>query len=142
MFVLPAKDFSTLSVIEKPLNRIRMDILLTESEFPNVNAGLTGRPALQADEMQTTNEDMTESSIIALLGVTLLFTLFFRELIRPAFAVLTLLIAMGWTYGFVAMTLGHLNLLSTVFATGFDRSGNRLWHPLSQPLSGRTETVQ
>ncbi|MGI6455440.1 MAG: MMPL family transporter [bacterium] len=116
MFVLPAKDFSTLSVIEKPLNRIRMDILLTESEFPNVNAGLTGRPALQADEMQTTNEDMTESSIIALLGVTLLFTLFFRELIRPAFAVLTLLIAMGWTYGFVAMTLGHLNLLSTVFA--------------------------
>ncbi|MBD3266906.1 MMPL family transporter, partial [bacterium] len=116
MFVLPAKDYTTLSVIERPLQRIREDIWLTEQEIPTVKAGLTGRPALQADEMSTTNADMLRASLIALVGVTLLFSLFFRELIRPVFAVLALLAALGWTYGFVAFTLGHLNLLSLVFA--------------------------
>ncbi len=116
MLVMPAKDFSTLSVIERPLNRIRDDIWLTQQEIPGIDAGLTGRPALQADEMRTTNEDMKRASIMALLGVLFLFTLFFRELSRPVLAVLALLFAMGWTYGFVALTLGHLNLLSMVFA--------------------------
>lgn len=116
MMVMPAKDYSTLSVIERPLKRIRSDLRLTLEDHPAIEAGITGRPALQADEMRTTNEDMQRSSIIAILGVALLFSIFFKELIRPVLAVLTLLIAMAWTYGIVAMTLGHLNLLSTVFA--------------------------
>ncbi len=116
MLVMPAKDYTTLSVIEKPLTRIRYDIWLTEQEFPDVKAGLTGRPALQADEMKTTNDDMQRVSIIALIGVSILFILFFREIGRPVCGILALLMAMGWTYGFVALTLGHLNLLSIVFA--------------------------
>lgn len=117
VLVMPSKDFSTLSVIEKPLRRIRADIQLTELDFKGrVSAGLTGRPALQADEMATTNKDMLNASIFALIGVALLFIFFFREITRPALTMLTLLMAMGWTYGFVALTLGHLNLLSTVFA--------------------------
>jgi len=116
MLVMPNKDYTTLSVIEKPLNRIRDDIWLTQQEIPNVSAGLTGRPALQADEMRTTNDDMKKSSVLALIGVLFLFVLFFRELARPVLTVLALLMAMGWTYGFVALTLGHLNLLSMVFA--------------------------
>lgn len=117
LLVMPAKDFSTLSVIERPLQRIRADIQLTELDFDGrVTAGLTGRPALQADEMATTNDDMLQASISALIGVAILFSLFFREICRPALAMLALLMAMGWTYGAVALTLGHLNLLSTVFA--------------------------
>ena len=116
MLVMPAKDYSTLSVIEKPLRRIRDDIWLTSQEFPGVNAGLTGRPALQADEMKTTYDDMNNANLYAFLGVTLLYALFYKGIIRPNLSVITLLAAMGWTYGFVAFTLGHLNLLSIVFA--------------------------
>ncbi|MBZ0258292.1 MMPL family transporter, partial [bacterium] len=117
MLVMPSKDFSTLSVIAKPLQRIRADIKLTELDFNSkVTAGLTGRPALQADEMATTNQDMLNASLYALIGVAVLFVFFFREVTRPALTMLTLLMAMGWTFGFVALTLGHLNLLSTVFA--------------------------
>ncbi|MDX9752710.1 MAG: MMPL family transporter [bacterium] len=116
MLIMPNKDYSTLSVIERPLQRVREDIWLTQMDFPSVKAGLTGRPALQADEMSTTNQDMMESSLIALVGVAVLFVVFFRELVRPLLAIIALLIAMGWTYGFVALTLGHLNLLSLVFA--------------------------
>ncbi len=116
MLVMPAKDFSTLSVIQDPLNRIRADIWLTEQDFPGIQAGLTGRPALQAEEMTTTNKDMQNASIMAIIGVSFLFIIFFREVGRPLCGILALLMAMGWTYGFVAMTLGHLNLLSMVFA--------------------------
>lgn len=117
MFIMPEKDFSTLSVIEEPLARIRSDIQLTNTEFAGrATAGLTGRPALMADEMSTTNNDMIRASLTALVGVSILFILFFREIIRPALAIASLLMAMGWTYGVVSLTLGHLNLLSTVFA--------------------------
>jgi len=116
MLVLPAKDYSTLSVIEAPLKRVRTDIWLTKQDHPGVDAGVTGRPALQADEMRTTNDDMMMASITALICVTVLFSIFFRELGRPLCGVVTLLCAMGWTYGFVALSLGHLNLLSLVFA--------------------------
>ncbi len=117
LLVMPSKDFSTLSVIEKPLMRIRADIQLTELDFNGrVSAGLTGRPALQADEMATTNQDMINASLFALVGVAVLFIFFFREIARPTLTMMTLIMAMGWTYGFVALTLGHLNLLSTVFA--------------------------
>lgn len=116
MLVMPNKDYSTLSVIEQPLKRIRADIWLTEQDFPGVNAGMTGRPVLQADEMRTTNNDMQNASILAFCGVALLYILFYRELVRPVYTMIALLCAMGWTYGFVALTLGHLNLLSLVFA--------------------------
>lgn len=116
MLVMPDKDFSTLSVIEKPIKEIRAAIRSTKIDFPDVTAGLTGRPALQADEMETTNRDTMNASLIALTGVALLFIVFFRELGRPFCGILSLLCAMGWTYGFVALTLGHLNLLSLVFA--------------------------
>ncbi|HPP02357.1 MAG TPA: MMPL family transporter [bacterium] len=116
MLVMPDKDYSTLSVIEEPLKRIRADIWLTKQEFPDVNAGMTGRPVLQADEMRTTNDDMQKASILAFFGVALLYIIFYRELARPVYTMIALLCAMGWTYGFVALTLGHLNLLSLVFA--------------------------
>ncbi|MFB3788121.1 MAG: MMPL family transporter [bacterium] len=116
MLVMPNKDYSTLSVIEQPLKCIRADIWLTEQEFPGVHAGMTGRPVLQADEMRTTNDDMQNASILAFFGVALLYIIFYRELVRPVYTMIALLCAMGWTYGFVALTLGHLNLLSLVFA--------------------------
>jgi hopanoid biosynthesis associated RND transporter like protein HpnN len=116
MLIMPKKDFATLSVIEKPIQHIRSSIDALESELPMIKAGLTGRPALQADEMSTTNTDMARSSIIAFIGVFILFIIFFREIIRPLLTIIALLIALGWTYGFVALTLGHLNLLSLVFA--------------------------
>lgn len=116
MLVMPNKDYSTLSVIEQPLKKIRDEIEFTKLDHPKITAGLTGRPALQADEMSTSNRDMIKSSIVAFFGVAIVFMIFFKELMRPIICNIVLLIATGWTYGFIALTLGHLNLLSVVFA--------------------------
>ena len=116
MLVMPRKDFEELAVIEEPLRILREAVHETEADVPSVTAGLTGRPVLQADEMRTTNNDMRRAGIISFVGVLAVFILFFRELGRPLLAGLSLLAALGWTFGFVALTLGQLNLLSVVFA--------------------------
>lgn len=116
ILIMPEKRYDTLSVIEKPLEKIRSAITLTKKEFPDINAGLTGRPVLQADEMSITNRDMTRGTILAIVGVTLLFILYFRRLTRPLMAITSLLFGICLTFGLTTLAIGYLNLLSSVFA--------------------------
>lgn len=116
MKILPAKDYSTLEVVDAPLDFIRGRLEEARKAFPGVRAGLTGRPALQADEMETTNRDMTRASIVDSLLVALLFVLVLHGWLRPLLIMVTLGMAIAWTFGFAAVTVGELNLLSVVFA--------------------------
>jgi hopanoid biosynthesis associated RND transporter like protein HpnN len=113
--ILPVKDYSTLSVIEKPLREIGAAIDEVRREFPIVPIGLTGKPVLQYDEMATSNADMTRASIIALLLCSILFMIMMQGWRRPLLAVIAFGIGSAWTYGFATLTIGQLNLLSIVF---------------------------
>jgi hypothetical protein len=116
MRLLPAKDFGTMDVIAAPLAAVRTALTETRGEFPEVEAGLTGRPVLQADEMSTTNRDMTRASLIAVVVIGILFVIVLHGWLRPLLVILSLAMAIAWTFGFTAVTLGVLNLLSIVFA--------------------------
>jgi hopanoid biosynthesis associated RND transporter like protein HpnN len=116
MRLLPAKDFGTMDVIAAPLAAVRKALKETRSEFPEIEAGLTGRPALQADEMATTNRDMTRASLIAIAVIGVLFVIVLHGWLRPLLVIVSLAMAIAWTFGFTAVTLGVLNLLSIVFA--------------------------
>ncbi len=116
MRLLPVKDYGTMDVIGEPLRIIRQAIRDTKAEFPSVTAGLTGRPVLQADEMETTNNDMTMAAIVAIALVGILFMVILHGWLRPFLVLLCLLMAMAWSFGFAAVTVGNLNLLSIVFA--------------------------
>lgn len=116
MRLLPAKDYGTMDVIAGPLATVREALSQTRADFPGVEAGLTGRPVLQADEMATTNLDMTRASIISVILVGLLFILVMHGLLRPVLVIFCLGLGMAMTFGFTTVTLGVLNLLSIVFA--------------------------
>lgn len=113
--ILPVKDYSTLSVIEKPLTQIRDAIAATRAELPGVAIGLTGKPVLQYDEMATSNDDMTKASIIALVLCAILFMVMLGGVKRPLLAVIAFAMGAAWTYGFATLAVGQLNLLSLVF---------------------------
>lgn len=115
MRVSPKKDYGTMDVIGKPLEVVRQALKTTSAHFPGLEAGLTGRPVLQADEMQTTEKDMTRASIIAVILVGLLFTVILHGWLRPILLLICLGMAMAWTFGFATVTVGELNLLSIVF---------------------------
>jgi hopanoid biosynthesis associated RND transporter like protein HpnN len=115
MRLLPDKDYSTLDVIGQPLRVVREALEATRSEYLDVEAGLTGRPVLQADEMLTTDEDMTRAAVIAVILVGLLFMLVLHGWLRPLLVLISLVMAIAWTFGFATLTVGELNLLSMVF---------------------------
>ncbi len=116
MRILPIKDFSALDVVGKPLAAVRQALKTTRTEFPGLAVGLTGRPALQADEMETTDRDMTRAAVIAVLFVGILFMIVLHGWLRPFLVLLSLAMAMAWSFGFATVTVGELNLLSVIFA--------------------------
>jgi len=115
LMIMPAKDFTTMEVIKKPLGDIRLAIAETKTEFPGIDAGLTGRPVLAADEITTSDRDMTRATILAIVLVGIMFILFFRSISRPVLAMVSLVMGITWTFGLVAVVFGTLNILSIVF---------------------------
>ncbi len=113
--ILPEKDYSTLAVIEAPLVRIRAILSKARNLFPRVDIGLTGKPVIQADEMRVTQEDMRLAAIVAMVLVSGLVMLILREVKRPLLTIVAFALAVGWTWGFVALAIGRLTLLSIVF---------------------------
>jgi len=116
MRLLPDKDFGSMDVIRKPLQVVRQAIEATKAEFPDLETGLTGRPALQADEMETTDRDMTRAALIAVALIAILFTAILHGWLRPFLLLISLIMAIAWSFGFATITVGELNLLSIVFA--------------------------
>ncbi|RMG16173.1 MAG: hypothetical protein D6731_06830 [Planctomycetota bacterium] len=84
--------------------------------FPKLSLGLTGKPALTVDEMATYRSDAQRATLLSLGGVILLYALAFGRLQAPLLAAGALVAALAWTFGFAALALGRLNLLSIVFA--------------------------
>lgn len=88
---------------------------ILKTENADVGAGITGMPALEYDEMQTSKGDFERSTLITAGLLLILFVIGYRSVIRPAIAILCIGIAIGMTFVFVYFTIGHLNMLAMVF---------------------------
>jgi hopanoid biosynthesis associated RND transporter like protein HpnN len=87
----------------------------TIQDFPGLYAGLTGIIPLQKDEMEHTTKDMRMTSIVALVLVLALFILTFRMWSTPILAALNLIIAIIIAAGIVGVTIGRLNIMTSMF---------------------------
>ncbi len=114
--IMPKKDYSTMAVVEKPLEFLREKMQELRQDYPNLTFGLTGRPILQADEMASTGNDSLWASMASLIFVALLYIFYLKNLTKPLLIMLALVCGISWSTGFITLTLGHLNLLTLVFA--------------------------
>ncbi len=113
--VLPAKDHSALDQIKEPLARARQLTSEAGEKHPRLAIGLTGRPAIYSDEMASTDRDMLRATILSLVAVMILFAVWFRGLVKPLYAMISLGLALVWTLGATTFVIGHLNIFSIVF---------------------------
>jgi uncharacterized protein len=111
----PERDYGTLDVIAEPLANIRAVIAEAQAAYPDLAFGLTGKPVLAADEMATSDRDMTRAAILAVALIFVLFMLLVGGFWHPFLAVLALGFGVAWTFGLVTLVIGQLNLLSIVF---------------------------
>ena len=115
--VMPSKVLGEVSKTLGSLEQLRTDIRqLQASGFSDVKAGVTGQEALNDDQMLTAMADMTKATWVSLLGVILVMAVFLRGFRHPIIIAISLLAGLCWTFGWTTLFIGHLNILSIVFA--------------------------
>ena len=115
--VVPAKVSGQVSKTQRALAQLREDISeLRVSGFNDVKAGVTGQEALNDDEMMTALVDMTKATWLSLGGTLLIMILLLRSIRHPLIIVVSLAVGLCWTFGWTTLFIGHLNILSIVFA--------------------------
>ncbi len=100
-----------------PVEVIQAQVDAVRVQFPGLEAGMTGGPALAHAEESSTQHDMMLASILAVTGLIALLVIPFRGVVEPLFAIIALLIGVAWSFGFTTLAVGHLNLLSAVFTS-------------------------
>ncbi|HLD48005.1 MAG TPA: MMPL family transporter, partial [Desulfobaccales bacterium] len=95
---------------------LRKTVDQVKARYPGLEAGVTGPDALEADEMSSSMKDITLATWLSLLGQMGLLILFFRSLRRTLVEGAVLILGLCWTFGLVTLVVGHLNLLSLIFA--------------------------
>jgi hopanoid biosynthesis associated RND transporter like protein HpnN len=115
VFVTPEKQ-DGFAKAEDSLKNLRATIARVKNDFPDIEVGVTGQEALNADEMSAALGDMSLATGLSLAGLTLLLVFFWRGIRRPLMEMAELVIALSWTFGLTTLVVGHLNILSVTFA--------------------------
>jgi|GEM_PF-2969907 len=100
---------SSLAILRKTIARV-------QEQFPGVRAGVTGQKALNDDEMTLAMRDMSLATTISMVGLTLLLIIFWGTLRLPVCEMIELTVSLSLTFGLTTLVVGHLNILSVVFA--------------------------
>lgn len=98
------------------IDALRRHVANIAAHHPEARIGLTGLPVMENDEMRSSQSAMVEASLLSLFGVACLFVAGFGGIRHPLLTVAALLLAMAWSFGYITLAVGHLNILSVSFA--------------------------
>ena len=83
--------------------------------FPGLNMGITGLMPMQSEEEEALGEGMVLSSLIAILLILALLLLAFRMRSAPFMAMISVIVGIIYTAGFIGAVIGHVNVLTGFF---------------------------
>ena len=96
---------------------VRRAIASLRPEFPSVEAGVTGAPALFSDELSAATWDGQIASVLALALTLGLLFLAFRRLATSCALLAVLTLSLGWTLGIITLLVGQLTIFSMMFVS-------------------------
>jgi len=94
---------------------IRHRIAGLRAQFPGVQAGVTGGPALSNDEMRAAFDDSKLATALAFVLTLGLLLLAFRRVAQPLAMLAVLALSLLWSLGVITLTVGHLTVFSVMF---------------------------
>jgi hopanoid biosynthesis associated RND transporter like protein HpnN len=109
LFILvetPPSQKGSFTGDQAAIETIREAVVRLRPAFPNVQAGVTGAPALSNDEMTAAFHDSSISDVM---------TLAFVRVGKPLLMLGVLAVTLAWSMGVVTLTVGHLTLFSVMF---------------------------
>ncbi len=115
LLITPRSSDDSLSVRRALLARLREHVEAASETDPGFKVAFTGTPAMSVEEMDTVRRDTLRTSIIAVVGVSLLTLLVFRWKSHAVLVLLALAAGVAWSLGAVRLELGYLNLITSAF---------------------------
>jgi hopanoid biosynthesis associated RND transporter like protein HpnN len=117
LFILAEPDTQRGSFTgdRRAIEGIRDVIASLKGDFPDVAVGVTGKPALQNDEMVAAFRDSGKASVIAFALTLGLVLLAFLRVGKPLLMLLVLATSLCWSIGVATLVIGHLSLFSVMF---------------------------
>ena len=117
LFILaePVSKAGSFTEDREAIEGIRAVIASLRRDFPNVQAGVTGKPALANDEMTAAFRDSERATLLAFALVLGLLVLAFMRLSKPLLMLALLAVSLGWSMGAATLVVGHLSLFSVMF---------------------------
>jgi hopanoid biosynthesis associated RND transporter like protein HpnN len=116
LLVRPVKEQGSFTYSEKSIDALHDLLRAMRGKHSDLAFGLTGLPVLENDEMKAASGDSERAQWLALTGVALLFLINYRGVRYPLMTVSVLLVGTVWAFGWLTLTIGHLNILSSAFA--------------------------
>ena len=118
MTLLPVRNDTSFVPAEAAIAFVRSEAaaLLKLPEFKGVSVGLTGTPVLEYEEMATSRRDIAIATAVSLILTVILLLVAFRGVLNVLAAMVTIIVAVCLSFGFATLAVGHLNILSMVFA--------------------------
>ena len=110
------KDSDSFTYAQKSIEALQNLIAQMKQKYGDLEIGLTGLPVLENDEMVASQNDSNFASWLALIGVALLYLVVYRGFRYPFMTVAALMVGTVWALGWLTLTVGHLNILSSAFA--------------------------
>jgi hopanoid biosynthesis associated RND transporter like protein HpnN len=117
LFILvePASTEGSFTNDKEAIESLRATIAALAKEFPGVNVGVTGAPALSNDEMTAAFRDSQIATYVA-FGLTLgLLLVAFLRIGKPLAMLVVLAVSLCWSMGVATLVIGHLSLFSVMF---------------------------
>jgi hopanoid biosynthesis associated RND transporter like protein HpnN len=112
----PHLNFEELMPAKKPLAAVRAAAAKAEQAFPGINIRLTGEVVLEHDELATVTYSAEMASAFSFLLVFLSLLIGFRSVKLTLATLSVLTMGLMLTFGFAALAIGHLNIISVSFA--------------------------
>lgn len=114
--ITPRHDEAQLNALAPAIAGIRKVIATANDDHSGLSVGLTGIEVIEADETDTALADTAMASIISFVLILILLVLAYRSIKTPTLAMIALTVGVAWAFGFASVAIGHLQVLSVVFA--------------------------
>ncbi|HEU4367000.1 MAG TPA: MMPL family transporter [Methylomirabilota bacterium] len=117
LFILaePHSEAGSFTGNRTAIEGVRAVVGRLQREFPDVNVGVTGKPALSNDEMTAAFGDSERGSFLALALTLGLLVVAFLRLGKPLILSAILIVGLCWSIGMATLVIGHLSLFSVMF---------------------------
>lgn len=117
MFVKPTFPVDEMDKSTTLIHTLEDLVGQTKLKYNSIRlAGTSGTMALAVQETDAAADDMTYTSLLSFILIIALFIVSFRMWSAPLLAAISLIVGILWTTGFASLTIGSLNMMTSMFA--------------------------